>query len=95
MADGIYRLLLEIGLVILVSAVYAAWIWSRLRIGRYDALTCSVGIILMQLIASFRAENLAMSLAAVVYHIALVAAVFSAHRGLIREKEKAKVKVKA
>jgi hypothetical protein len=66
-----------------------------LRIGRYDALACSAGIIVMQLIASFRTADVPMSLVAVGYHVALVGAVFSTYRGYSKEKEKVKIKVKA
>jgi len=95
MSDLIYSLPFQVVLVLLVSAAYAAWIWSRLSIGRYDALICSAGIIVMQLIASFRTADVPMSLVAVAYHFALVGAVFSTYRGYAKEKERVKVKVKA
>ncbi len=73
-------------LVVIVSAVYAYWLWSRFRIGRYDALWSSGIIICLQLIYAFRAENPPLALIATAYHAALVAAVFTASKGLAKPK---------
>ena len=50
--------------VVIVSVAYAAWLWSRLRVGRYDALCCSIGIICFQLIAAFTNQNPPLALVA-------------------------------
>jgi hypothetical protein len=71
-----------LAIILVVSAVYTWWLWSRLRIGRYDALFCSVGIICFQLIAAFTTQNPPLALVATVYHAALVGGVFTASRGL-------------
>jgi hypothetical protein len=86
---------LEVALVLLVTGLYGFWIWSRLRVGRYDALFCSVGIIFMQLISSFRAQDTWAALAATGYHIALVCAVYSISRGMQKDTQvKVNVRVK-
>lgn len=85
---------IEIALVLLVSGLYGFWIWSRLRVGRYDALFCSVGIIFMQLISTFRADNPAAALFATGYHIALLFAVYSVNKGLQKPSD-VKVRVKS
>ena len=71
-----------LAVILVVSAVYTGWLWSRLRIGRYDALFCSVGIICFQLIAAFSTQDPPLALVATVYHAALVGGVFSVSRGL-------------
>jgi hypothetical protein len=78
-----------VAVILLVSAVYTAWLWSRLRIGRYDALFCSVGIICFQLMAAFTTQSPPLALVATVYHAALVGGVFTASRSLKRAVEKA------
>ena len=71
-----------VAIILVVSAVYTGWLWSRLRIGRYDALFCSVGIICFQLIAAFSTQNPPLALVATVYHAALVGGVFTVSRSL-------------
>jgi membrane-anchored protein YejM (alkaline phosphatase superfamily) len=71
-----------VAVILLVSVVYTAWLWSRLRIGRYDAIFCSVGIICFQLIAAFTTQNTPLALVATMYHAALVGGVFTASRSL-------------
>jgi uncharacterized YccA/Bax inhibitor family protein len=71
-----------VAVIILVSAVYTWWLWSRLRIGRYDALFCSIGIICLQLIAAFSTQNPPLALVATAYHAALVGGVFTVSRSL-------------
>ncbi|MFL5734850.1 MAG: hypothetical protein ACJ78Q_16965 [Chloroflexia bacterium] len=78
--------------ILVVSAVYTAWLWSRLRIGRYDALFCSVGIICFQLMAAFTTQNPPLALVATAYHAALVGGVYTVSRSL-KKVEKAVEKI--
>jgi hypothetical protein len=71
-----------VAVILLISVVYTGWLWSRLRIGRYDAIFCSIGIICFQLIASFTTQNPPLALVATVYHAALVGGVFTVSRSL-------------
>ena len=82
MAYLLNSLPITVAVVLVVSIVYIGWLWSRLRIGRYDALFCSIGIICMQLIASFNTTNPPLALLATAYHAALVGAVFTVSRSL-------------
>jgi hypothetical protein len=71
-----------VAIILLVSAVYTWWLWSRLRIGRYDAIFCSIGIICFQLMAAFTTQNPPLALVATMYHAALVGGVFTVSRSL-------------
>ena len=82
MAEIFNSLPIMVAVVLIVSVAYTAWLWSRLRIGRYDALFCSLGIICFQLLAAFTTKDPPLALIATVYHAALVGAVFTASRSI-------------
>ena len=86
MDDLVNSLPFTVAAVLVVSVVYGYWLWSRLRIGRYDGLATSAVIICMQFMYAFRTDNLALALVAMMYHIALVVAVFSASKGMSKAK---------
>lgn len=72
--------------LLVVSSIYARWMWGRFCIGRYDALWSSTAIIGIQLMSAFRTDNPPLALVATFYHIALVVAVYSLCRGLGKAK---------
>jgi hypothetical protein len=82
MPDIFNSLPMQVATVLIVSLIYGFWLWTRLRIGRYDALWCSALITSMQFMSAFRSEDPPLALIATFYHAALVVAVFSASRGL-------------
>ena len=84
MADLFSSLPIMVAVILVVSVAYIAWLWSRLRIGRYDALFCSLGIICFQLIAAFSTQDPPLALIATVYHAALVGGVFTASRSIAK-----------
>jgi hypothetical protein len=86
MPNVMNSLLFEVAAVLVVSAAYGWWLWTRFRVGRYDGLCCSAGIVCMQLISAFQAQNPPLALVATMYHVALVGAVFTASRSLARAK---------
>jgi hypothetical protein len=82
MSDLLNSLPITVALVVVVSIAYGGWLWSRFRAGRLDALWSSAGIICFQLMFAFKTADPLLALVATVYHIALVAAVFSASKGV-------------
>jgi hypothetical protein len=75
--------------VLVVSAVYGFWMWTRFRAGRVDALFSSGLIIGFQLLSVPHSDNVPLALVAAIYHAALVGAVFTFTRGYIRSKANA------
>jgi hypothetical protein len=77
-------LLFEVAAVLVVSALYGYWMWSRFRAGRLDALVSSGLIICFQLLSATGTEYPGLALVATIYHAALVAAICTAAKGISR-----------
>lgn len=74
----------EVAAVLVVSAVYAFWMWTRFRAGRLDALFSSGLIVCLQLLSVAHTDNPALALIATFYHGALVGAVYTTAKSMPR-----------